>query len=91
MTMINRSSSNAPVGSVFTKTERQLLDSLTPDHTEPSAKGILSSYIIKVARLGGYLARSNDPPPGNIVMWRGLARLTDIALGFTIGAKLVGN
>jgi RNA-directed DNA polymerase len=27
-----------------------------------------------------YLARKNDPPPGNIVMWRSLSRLTDIAL-----------
>ena len=89
--MINRSASNVPAGSVFTKTERQLLDRLTPDHAEPSTKGLLSSYIIKVARLGGYLARSNDPPPGNIVMWRGLARLTDIKLGFAIGSKLVGN
>ena len=41
----------------------------------------LSSYLIKVARLGGYLARTRDPPPGNTVMWRGLSRLTDIALG----------
>jgi hypothetical protein len=41
---------------------------------------ILGTYLIKIARLGGYLARKNDPPPGNIVMWRGLSRLTDIAL-----------
>jgi hypothetical protein len=39
----------------------------------------------------GYLARAHDPPPGNKVMWRGLSRLTDIELGATIGAQLVGN
>jgi hypothetical protein len=27
------------------------------------------------------LARTRDPPPGNTVIWRGLSRLTDIALG----------
>ena len=41
----------------------------------------LSSYLTKVARLGGYMARAKDPPPGNAVMWRGLSRLTDIKLG----------
>ena len=28
---------------------------------------------------------------GNIVMWRGLSRLTDIGLGALVGAKIVGN
>jgi hypothetical protein len=44
-----------------------------------------------IARLGGYLARATDPPPGNTVMWRRLSRLTDIELGAIIGAKNVGN
>ena len=52
---------------------------------------ISSSILKEVARLGGYLARARDSPPGNLVMWRGLARLTDIALGFQLGPKLVGN
>ena len=41
----------------------------------------LSAYLTKLARLGGYLARSSDPPPGNIVIRRGLSRLIDIELG----------
>ena len=41
--------------------------------------------------LGGYLARARDPPPGNMVMWRGLTRLADITLGATIGTGLVGK
>jgi hypothetical protein len=51
----------------------------------------LSHYLIKIAWLGGYLARASDPPPGNTVMWRGLSRLTDIALGAMVGRELVGN
>lgn len=31
-----------------------------------------------------YLARANDSPPGNTVIWRGLRRLTDIQLGFEL-------
>jgi hypothetical protein len=91
LTMINRSASGAPAAAVFTKTERQLLDQLVPDRgKDHSNSKSLPSYITKVARLGGYLARASDPPPGNIVIWRGLARFTDIELGFTL-AKLVGN
>jgi hypothetical protein len=51
----------------------------------------VSAYLLKIARLGGYLARAKDPPPGNIVMWRGLSRLTDISLGAIMAARLVGN
>lgn len=44
-----------------------------------------------IARLGGYLARAKDPPPGNMVMWRGMPLLNDIELGVLIGAELLGN
>jgi hypothetical protein len=92
MIMLNRSDSGMPAGHVFSKTERQLLDHLVPDRRVDRArkKISLSFYITKLARLGGYLARADDPPPGNKVMWRGLSRLTDIELGFH-AAKLVGN
>jgi hypothetical protein len=67
-----------------------LLDRLIPDDKNKSGQKTLSSYITKLARLGGYLARAADPPPGNTVMRRGLARLTDIEIGFEL-AKNVGN
>ena len=51
----------------------------------------LSTYIGKLARLGGYLARRGDPPPGSTVMWKGLSRLVDIELGFSLASELVGN
>src|SRR6185369_1032714 len=91
MTMLRRATSEAPSTIAFTETECRLLDRLIPDkNPTPSRKKSLSSYITKVARLGGYLARASDPPPGNIVMWRGLARLTDIEIGFELD-KDVGN
>ncbi len=92
MTMLNRADSRTAAGHVFSKTKRQLLDHLVPDHPVDRAvkKISLSFYITKLARLGGYLARADDPPPGNKVMWRGLSRLTDIELGYNT-AKLVGN
>jgi transposase-like protein/DDE family transposase len=91
MTMLNRSSQTLPPDFVFSDVERQLLDHFVPDRptSQPTNKS-LSSYITKVAKLGGYLARASDSPPGNIVMWRGLSKLTDIVFGF-YAAKLVGN
>lgn len=89
--MLNRSATEIPATAVFSEPERQLLDPLVPDRArDRTEKKSLSLYIIKMARLGGYLARTSDPPPGNIVMWRGLSRLTDIVLGFE-AARLVGN
>ena len=92
MTMLNRSASDASPDLALTEVEVGLLDHLMSDRDQkPLRRKTLSHYLTKIARLGGYLARANDPPPGNTVMWRGLSRLTDIELGAIIGAKSVGN
>jgi hypothetical protein len=49
----------------------------------------LSHYLIKLAQLGGYLARSSDPPPGNETIRKALTRLVDIQLGVIMGAEIV--
>ena len=92
MTMLNRSAPDAPPKMALTETEIELLDHLVKDQRISATRPrTLSHYLVKIAMLGGYLARANDAPPGNIVMWRGLSRLTDIELGATVGAKIVGN
>ena len=94
MTMLRREEASRLPEVAFTETEIRLLDHLT---TEKALRGVpkreLSDYITKLAQLGGYLARARagDPPPGNLVMWRGLSRLNDIQLGFLIAHELVGN
>jgi Transposase DNA-binding len=90
MTMLNRSAPDAPPTLALTVTEIGVLDRLVNDKPKARQK-TLSHYLIKIARLGGYLARASDPPPGNTVMWRGLSRLTDIALGAMVGGEFVGN
>ena len=92
LTMMNRAAPNASPTLAFTALEIHLLDQLAKDKgtRRPQMKSI-SSYLIRIARLGGYLARAGDSPPGNTVIWRGMSRLTDIELGFVMGAELVGN
>lgn len=93
LTMLNRTKPNASPKVALTDTEITLLDQLVSDAGNRRCRsGTLAFYLIKLARLGGYLARSGDPPPGNVVIWRGLSRLTDIELGAEIGATgNVGN
>ncbi len=81
MTMMNRVAPNAPPSLALTASEIQLLDRLALRHDEARAGRTLSAYLEQIARLGGYLARTHDPPPGNNVMWRGWSRLMDIRLG----------
>ncbi|MBV9033525.1 MAG: IS4 family transposase [Acidobacteriaceae bacterium] len=92
LTMMNRTAPQAPPTVALTPVEVQVLDRLVLAKNHLSENHpTLTTYLTKVARLGGYLARAHDPPPGNIVLWRGLARLTDIEIGFSLGAQLVGN
>jgi hypothetical protein len=64
MTMLNRTAPAAPPNVALTETEMRLLDHLVPDRRPPPEPKSLSTYIIKIARLGGYLARASDPAPG---------------------------
>ena len=92
LTMLNRTMPDAPPQTALTETEIRVLDRIVPDppRAQRRRKRTLSHYLTKLARLGGYLARASDPPPGNIVMWRGLSRLTDIQIGVEIGAEECG-
>ena len=91
LTMINRSDPQAAPGLAFTEEERLVLDhAVKAKPGEDANHNTLSSYLIKVAQLGGYLARRKDPPPGNLVMWRGMRRLADLMLGAQIGVILYG-
>jgi hypothetical protein len=91
ITMLNRTRPDAAPADAFTDLDQYLLDELVPNKRSVTPSPSLGHYIVKLARLGGYLARAHDPPPGNTVIWRGLSRLTDIELGIMIGAQLVGN
>ena len=89
LTMTNRVSPELPATLVFTETEIKLMDHLIPTKGGNDKKTV-GVYLIKLARLGGFLNRKGDGPPGNMVLWRGMARLIDIHLGYAM-ARDVGN
>ena len=59
---INRIAPDSTAKTVFTKTEMRLLDHLVPVKSK-SHKKTIKKYLTLVAKLGGYLNRSHDPPP----------------------------
>lgn len=88
LTMMNRTDLEAPGEIAFTSDEIAILHRLSGESESP---GTLAACIRLLAKLGGYLARVQDTPPGTMVLWRGLIRLTDIQLGFRLKRRLVGN
>jgi hypothetical protein len=82
LTMMARAAPDASPTIALTTSEITILDHAVSEPRHRSAKPkTLHFYLTKLARLGGYLARASDPPPGNTVIWLGLRRLADIQLG----------
>lgn len=90
LTMTARVAPDASPAVAFTPAEVAILDRVAGG-PPPVPKRTVSYYLKEVAKLGGYLARGKDPPPGNLVVWRGLTRLADIVTGVELGKELVGN
>ena len=74
---------------VLTPAEIETLDRIDAARSKPRIiRRTVATYLLQIAMLGGYLARTRDPPPGNMVVWRGLTKLQDIAFGIAIGSSL---
>lgn len=88
VTMSARAKPDAAPDSVLTANEVNALDRIDASRMRPRLqRPTLAAYLLQIAMLGGYLARNNDPPPGNMVVWRGMTRLHDIAFGISIGSR----
>ena len=84
--MLRRGHPGAAPEAVFTHVELEFLDRSVPT-ADLGATRNLDFYMTRVARLGGYLARRHDAPPGPTVMWRGFARLVDLIEGYAAGKE----
>ena len=92
LTMFNRTSPAEGPELVFTETEMRVLDAKISNTGKiRDMPRSVERYVIMLARLGGYIGRRNDRPPGNKVIWRGMVRLTDIVFGVMLAEQDVGN
>jgi len=80
LTMLGRRAPAVSPAAVFTEMERRLLQNSMPKR-ERDVPPDLGFYIRAVARLGGYLDRAADAPPGTTVIWRGFSRLANLVEG----------
>ena len=68
MIMLNRPTEEISPRFALTPLEIDLLDRLVEDKTTTTLRHKrLSHYLIKIAQIGGYLARAHNPPPGKVV------------------------
>lgn len=83
MTLLGRETPELPAEIVFSDVELRVLRAYAEKkRLKPPAS--LGDAVHLVARLGGYLARNSDPPPGHQVMWSGYAALQLLAAGYQL-------
>ena len=80
------------------KTSWQILHRAVEGSEPPDKAPGLRVAIRQLARLGGFLGRTRDGEPGVTTVWRGIRRLDDLTLGWTLAEQapraspqLVGN
>jgi hypothetical protein len=83
MTLLGRETPDRPAAVVFSDLELQVLHAYA-HKKRLAAPTRLGDAVRLTARIGGYLGRTRDPPPGHQVLWRGYARLHDWCEGFAL-------
>ncbi len=83
LTMVNRKSPELPAKLDFAGMEIKLFKYLVPLKDESRRKTV-GIFLLRLARLEGYLNRTSDTPPGNIVLWRDMTLLADNHIGYCL-------
>lgn len=83
VTFLGRECPDVSCETVFSEAEWRSTWPIVTGHPAPTTPPPLGTFILQVAKLGGYLARKHDPPPGPQVLWQGLRRVLDFTLAWT--------
>lgn len=88
ITLIARTNPAAPCSTLLADYEWKVLFlKATKKKALPKKPPRIGDVIIWVAKLGGYLARRSDGPPGTITLWRGWKRLADLTEGWNLAIQ----
>ena len=83
MTLLGRESPDLPAEVLFSDLEVRTLKAYAAQHrVKPPLQ--LGQAVRLVARIGGYLGRASDPPPGHQLMWQGYTQLHFLCQGFAL-------
>ena len=89
MTLLGRELPDIPAEILFDHEETEALEALEENRTKKKLVHPLKlqEAVVGLARLGGYLARKSDPPPGSKVLWLGLIALGGVVLGLRLARR----
>lgn len=89
ITLIARTDPSAPCSQFLSEQEWTVLAvKSSRTRTPPAASPTIAEALVWIAKLGGYLARKSDGPPGTLALWRGWKRLTDLTEGWCLANQL---
>ena len=91
VTMLGRECPHVSCETVFAPAEWRCSWPIATGHPAPATPPTLGEFLRQVARLGGYLGRKHDGPPGPEVMWRGLRRVYDFSLAWATYNAMEGK
>lgn len=83
MTLLGRETPELPAEVLFSDIELRTLRAFSKKNGLKPPK-LLGEAVRLVAKIGGYLGRNNDPPPGNQLLWRGYREFQFMCQGFAL-------
>jgi len=88
ITLIARTEPSTPCNRFMSESEWKVLfmkeKKGKPFPKEPPS---IDKIVIWISKLGGYLDRENDGPPGTVALWRGWKRLADLTEGWNLATN----
>jgi hypothetical protein len=87
LTLLGRECPQLPAEVLFSELEIRVLKAHAQAKKKLTEPLLLGQAVRLVAKLGGYLGRANDPPPGHQLMWQGYTNLQLICQGFLLGME----
>jgi hypothetical protein len=88
LTLRARTYPEAPCTTLLTDPEWQVLyRTVHKTSSLPATPPSLCEVTGWIARLGGFLARKHDGPPGTMTLWRGWKRLSDLTQGWLLALE----
>jgi len=83
MTLLGRETPQLPAEVLFSDIELRALQAWAKKkRLKPPL--LLGEAVRVVAKIGGYLGRNSDPPPGHQLLWRGYTEFQFMCLGFAL-------
>jgi hypothetical protein len=83
MTLLGRETPELPAEVLFSDIELKTLRAYAKKKQLKPPR-LLGEAVRLVAKIGGYLGRNNDPPPGHQLLWQGYTEFQFMCLGFSL-------